>query len=87
MELKETLDITQFVLMRDKDKMVYNLYSVLTHVDQSHFVTSCKNLFDNKWYKFIDEKVEQINNFQNDVINFGNPDILFYQKKLNKKNI
>ena len=62
-ELKETLDITQFVLMRDKDKMVYNLYAVLTHFDQSHFDTSCKNPFDNKWYKFIDEKVEQINDF------------------------
>ena len=45
-ELKETLDITQFVLMRDKDKMVYNLYAVLTHFDQSHFVASCKNPFD-----------------------------------------
>ena len=82
LKFKETIDITQYVLLKEKDenKLSYNLYAVLTHFEQSHFVALCKSPVNKNWYKFDNENISQINDFEAEVINFGNPDILFYQK-------
>ena len=83
-DFSETIDITQFVLRKDKPQMIYNLYGIITHIGQSgpnaHFVASCKSPIDNKWYRYNDAMVSPINNLQKDVIDFGTPYILFYQK-------
>ena len=80
-DFTETIDITSFVSLKDKSKMIYNLYGVITHIGQSgHFVASCKSPIDNKWYRYNDALVSSINNLQKDVIDFGTPYILFYQK-------
>ena len=85
LDFSETIDITQFVLQKDQPQIIYNLYGVITHIGQSgpnaHFVASCKNSIDNKWYRFNDAFVNHIDNFQKEVIEFGTPYILFYQKK------
>jgi len=85
LEFTEIIDLTQFVIQKDKPQMIYNLYGVITHIGQSgpnaHFVASCKSQIDNKWYRFNDSFVTPINDFQKEVINFGTPYILFYQKK------
>ena len=77
-------DITQFVLQKDKPQIIYNLYGVITHIGQSgpnaHFVASCKNSIDNKWYRFNDDYVNPINNFQKEIFEFGTPCLLFYKK-------
>ena len=84
LDFSETIDITQFVLQKDKPQLIYNLYGVITHIGQSgpnaHFVASCKNPIDNKWYRFNDALVNPINNLQKEVIEFGTPYILFYSK-------
>jgi len=84
LDFSETIDITQFVLQKDKPQLIYNLYGVITHIGQSgpnaHFVASCKNPIDNKWYRFNDAFVNPIKNFQKEVIEFGTPYILFYKK-------
>ena len=84
LDFSETIDITQFVLKKDKPQIIYNLYGVITHIGQSgpnaHFVASCKNPIDNKWYRFNDAFVNPISNFQKEVIEFGTPYILFYKK-------
>jgi hypothetical protein len=85
LKFKENIDITRFVLLKDEDKLSYDLYAVLTHFNQNHFVALCKNPVNKKWYKFDDESIAQINDFETEVINFGNPDILFYQKIEKKK--
>ena len=81
LDFSETIDITQFVLQKDKPQIIYNLYGVITHIGQSgpnaHFVASCKNSIDNKWYRFNDAFVNHIDNFQKEVIEFGTPYILF----------
>ena len=83
LDFTEIIDITQFVLSKDKPKIVYTLYGVITHIGQSgpnaHFVATCKNT-DNKWYRFNDSIVQPIKNFQKEVIDFGTPYILFYKK-------
>ena len=87
-DFSEQIDITQFVLTRDSPQMIYNLYGVITHIGQSgpntHFVASCKSPIDNKWYRYNDAIVSPINNIQNDVIDFGTPYILFYEKQNNQ---
>ena len=64
--------------------MIYNLYGVITHIGQSgdndYFIASCKNHIDNKWYRFNDAMIRPITNIQKEVIEFGDPLILFYQK-------
>ena len=84
LEFTDIIDITQFVLQKDKPQMMYSLYGVITHIGESgpnaHFVASCKSYIDNKWYRFNDAFVNPIVDFQKEVINFGTPYILFYQK-------
>ena len=84
LDFSESIDITQFVLQKDKPQIIYNLYGVITHIGQSgpnaHFVASCKSSIDNKWYRFNDAFVNPINNFQKEVIEFGIPYILFYHR-------
>ena len=80
----EILDITQFVLQKDMVQIIYSLCGVITHIGESgpsaHFVASCKSPIDNKWYRYNDAIVNPINNIQKEVIDFGTPYILFYQK-------
>ena len=85
LEFSETIDITQFVLQKDKPQLFYNLYGVITHIGQSgpnaHFVASCKSSINNKWYRFNDAFINPILNVKKEVIEFGTPYILFYQKQ------
>ena len=89
LDFTETIDITQFVLQKDKPQMIYNLYGVITHIGQSgpsaHFVASCRSPINNQWYRYNDAMVNPITNFQKEVIEFGTPYILFYQKNSKKK--
>ena len=79
------IDITDFVLTKSQNREIYNLYGVITHLGQSgpnaHFVAACKSPVDGNWYRYNDAIVTPINNFQNDIYNFGTPYILFYEKQ------
>ena len=84
LDFTEIIDITQFVLKKDKPLMIYNLYGVITHIGESgpnaHFLAACKSPVDNKWYKYNDAMINPINDIQKEVIDFGIPYILFYHK-------
>ena len=82
----EKIDITDYVIMKDNNnqRLIYELYGVITHIGKSgpnaHFIASCKSPIDNNWYRFNDAIVSPITNIQKEVIEFGTPYILFYQK-------
>ena len=84
LDFPETIDISPFVLLKDMPQMIYNLYGVITHIGESgpnaHFIASCKSPIDKKWYRYNDAIVSPITNIQKEVIEFGTPYILFYQK-------
>ena len=84
MDFRITIDITNYVIQKDKPRIMYNLYGVITHLGESgpnaHFVATCKSPVDGNWYRYNDAIVEQIVDFNRDVYNFGNPYILFYEK-------
>ena len=62
----------------------YKLIGVITHIGESsmngHFIAFCKDPISEKWFKYNDAIVTEINDFQKEVINFGMPYLLFYQK-------
>ena len=84
LDFSEIIDITQFVQQKDCPQLLYNLYGVISQIGQSgpnsHFVASCKSPIDNKWYRYDDAFVNPITNLQKEVIEFGVPYVLFYQK-------
>ena len=84
LEFPEILNLTQFVIKKEIPNIIYNLYGVLTHIGESgpnaHFVASCKSPVDGKWYRYNDAFVNPINDIKKEVIDFGTPYILFYQK-------
>ena len=84
LDFNDSIDITQFVLQKDKPQLMYSLYGVITHIGESgpnaHFIASCKSPIDNQWYRYNDAMVNPINNVQKEIIDFGTPYILFYYK-------
>ena len=45
-----------------------------------HFIAYCLDPIIEKWYKYNDAIVNEVTDFQNEVINFAMPYLLFYQK-------
>ena len=45
-----------------------------------HFIAYCKDPIRKKWHKYNDAIVTDVTDFQNEVINFAMPYLLFYQK-------
>ena len=85
LDFGEIIDITQFVLEKDMPEIRYELYGVITHIGESgpnaHFIASCKSPINKKWYRYNDAFVDPITNIQNEILDYGIPYILFYQKK------
>ena len=79
----EIIDITQFASLKN-GKNIYYLYGVVSKFGENfpnyHFVAFCKNIIDDKWYKYDDAVVTEVNNFQKEIVDFGKPCILFYKK-------
>ena len=83
LNFEEILDITEFVYSKDMPVLKYALYGVISDNRKEnipHFVSSCKSPIDNKWYRYDDKEVTFITNVEKDVIQYGNPYILFYKK-------
>ena len=84
LDFTETLNLTQFVEVKDSHQIIYNLYGVITLVEQSesktHFIAFCKSPINNKWYKYNDANVNPVEDVQKEIINSIIPSILFYQK-------
>ena len=85
----EVLDIRNYSEESASTGGVYDLIGVVTHMGESgasgHFIAACKspiNRKDRKWYKYNDDLVFPVQNFQNEILNYAMPYILFYQKRV-----
>jgi len=80
----EELDLSNYIQFNDKNR-IYQLIGVITHIGESsmsgHFIAYCKDPITGKWHKYNDAIVNEVENFQNEVINFAMPYLLFYQRK------
>ena len=65
-------------------EIIYDLYGIISFIKNNssnyNYIASCKSYIDNKWYQYNDTNVKEISNVQKDIIEFGNPYILFYKK-------
>ena len=81
---EEELDLSNYIQFNNKSRM-YQLIGVITHIGESsmsgHFIAYCKDPISGKWHKYNDAMVNEVENFQNEVINFAMPYLLFYQRK------
>ena len=79
----EELDLYNYIEYKNTGYK-YKLIGVITHIGESsmsgHFIAYCRDPINQKWYKYNDSIVNEVNNFQNEVINFAMPYLLFYQK-------
>ena len=79
----EDLNLENFVEHKETG-CNYKLIGVITHLGgndmNGHFIAYCKDPISNDWYQYNDAIVNPVSNFQNDVINYAMPYLLFYQK-------
>ena len=63
---------------------IYDLIGVVTHMGDSsasgHFVASCRSPVNNNWYRYNDDIVSPLNNFNGEILNYAMPYILFYKR-------
>ena len=82
----ENLDITNYVEEKNFG-CKYQLISVITYLGENnmkkYFIAFCKDPFTFKWYKFNDDEVSPVEDFNKEVVDFGMPYVLFYQKEQN----
>ena len=80
----EYLDLLNYIQYNNTGHK-YKLIGVITHMGESgmggHFIAYCRHpIIDQQWHKYNDAIVTEVNDFQNEVIIFGMPYLLFYQK-------
>ena len=83
------LDLSNYIELKETGCQ-YELIGVITNIEEcgirAHFISFCKEYWNNTWLKFNDSVVEPVKNLQSEVIDFGEPYLLFYQKVNNKNN-
>ena len=83
LEFEELLDINKYIKNKESP-YIFKLIGVVTHLGENgtsgHFIAYCRSPIDNKWYNYNDDLCHPVTNFQEEVINYAMPYILFYQK-------
>ena len=83
----ELINLGNFVELKNGNNLYYSLYGVITHIGPSsmggHFIAFCKSPIDNIWYRFNDSMVDYVENFKIDILEYGCPYVLFYERNGN----
>ena len=83
LEFDLILDINKYIIQKNKSTK-YKLISVVTYLKEKdkdeHCIANCLNPIDNQWYIYNDAQVIKVNDFQKEVIDFGLPHVLFYER-------
>ena len=83
LEFGEYLNIQNYVKEQNVSNN-YKLIGVVSHFGENsesgHFIAYCKSPIDGYWYKYNDDSVTSVNDFQKEIIDFAMPYILFYQR-------
>ena len=79
----EQLNISKYLQFNNQG-FLYQLIGVISHLGESgmggHFIAYCRDPITGQWNKYNDSIVTVVDNFQNEVINFAMPYLLFYQQ-------
>ena len=81
----EYLNLEKYIEFKDTG-FNYELFGVITHIGESgqggHFIAYCRDPYTNVWSKFNDAIVTEVKSFKEEILDFANPYLLFYQKML-----
>ncbi len=81
---KENLNLYNFIEKKDSGYN-YKLIGVITRLGESgmggHFIAYCLESISGKWYKYNDAFVDEVKNFQKEIIDYAMTYLLFYQKE------
>ena len=85
LEFNRILDITNYVSQKNGNQNIqYKLIGVISHSSDNknniQYFAHCLSPIDEKWYTYNDAMVNEIDNFQKNIIDTGFHDILFYKK-------
>ena len=77
------LNLIQF--LEDKNSgCLYELIGLVTHMGESggsgHFIATCKSPRDNSWYQYNDDLVFSVTDFNQQMLDYATPYILFFKK-------
>ena len=87
LQFYEKMNFSEYIDEIDKQQGNYNykLIGVITHIGGNnmtgHFIAYCLHPLENTWYKYNDAFVSKVNNFQDEVVSYAMPYLLFYQKE------
>ena len=79
LEFAEDLNLMNFIEMKDTGFQL-KLIGVITYVGNENYISYCKSPIDYQWYKYENDSVSKVLNFNEQILNYGVPYILFYQK-------
>ena len=84
-KLKFDLQLNLTNYLEDKNSgYMYELIGLVTHMGESggsgHFIATCKTPIDKNWYQYNDDLVFPVTNFNQQMIDYATPYILFYKK-------
>ena len=83
LEFDLIFDIINFVVLKNQSTK-YKLISAITYIkekeDNEQCIAHCLSPIDNKWYTYNDSNVKEVTDIKNEVIDFGLPHILFYER-------
>ena len=80
---EENLNLSNYIEYKDTG-CNYKLIGVITYIEENNkvgkYIAYCRDSFNSEWYKYNDEIVNFVENFQNEVINSVVPYFLLYEK-------
>ena len=85
-QLEENLRLKDFVIEKTtgyKFKLIGIVSKIGEFGSNEHYISYCKNPINNCWYKYNNDLVSNINDFNEDIKDSIFPHILFYQKVKN----
>ena len=82
-ELEEKIELKNFIFDYKKEYN-YELISLISIIDDSHYIAFCKSFNNNKWYKYKESLANE--SMFNEIKKAGFPYLLFYSLITNNSN-
>ena len=84
-KLKFDFQLNLMDCLEDKNSgCFYELIGLVTHMGESggsgHFIATCKSPIDKNWYQYNDDLVFPVTNFNQQMLDYATPYILFFKK-------
>ena len=81
LEFIEDLDLSNYIVKAKEVGYMFKLSGVVSEEGENgHYIAYCRNLKNQIWYKYDNNKVSQVYNFKVQIVDSGIVTILFYQK-------